>query len=328
MSRDGVTTKPPVAPTATSPSGLGGRTPGGRPGRMGLIRSEILKIRTTNTWWLFLIGIGVAVLGALAVWMLLGHFTIEEAERVAGQPFVPPEGVPDGVLAELEREHERNQDITRTLNQVAAWIYPAGRLFGAMFSMLLGILVVTNEFRHQTATATFLTTPTRGRVVAGKLAATIVGAGFFWLAASVVSLAAGAIFFAIEGYGPQLGEWPVLRAILLNGVAYGLWGVIGVGLGAIMRNQLAAVLVGGLTYLIGGGVVTQLIVPLLLFVVGWEWIVDVMVAWPGVATSIMISPEPILAGAPDWWVGALVLIGYAVLAAVIGSTLIRKRDIS
>jgi hypothetical protein len=57
-------------------------------------------------------------------------------------------------------------------------------------------------------------------------------------------------------------------------------------------------------------------------------VLKAQVAWPGVASQVMISPEPVLPDSPDWWVGALVLAGYGVLFGVIGTLITRKRDIS
>jgi hypothetical protein len=53
---------------------------------------------------------------------------------------------------------------------------------------------------------------------------------------------------------------------------------------------------------------------------------------PGVASMVMVSAEPLQFGpgadGPAWWVGALVLVGYGVLAGFIGTLIMRKRDIS
>lgn len=293
-----------------------------------LVRSELLKIRTTNVWWIFLIGAFAATALALLIWVAVGNSQINDAENAAGQVFEPTD-TDNEAFAEAERQaFELSQDLTRTLHDVTAEIYTSGQFFGLMFAMLLGVLLITNEFHHQTATATFLTTPQRTRVILGKLATAMLGAGFFWLFATVLSVATGAIFLAIKGYGPQLSEWPVLRAILFNGLAYGLWGVLGIGIGVLIRSQIGAVVVGAVVYLIGTVLVDNILIPVLFFVLGWEWVVDVMVVWPGTASQVMISPEPILPGAPAWWVGALTLVGYGVVFAVLGTLLTRRRDIS
>jgi ABC-type transport system involved in multi-copper enzyme maturation permease subunit len=293
-----------------------------------LIHSELLKIRTTNVWWWFLLGAFFATAIALLAWIVSGNIRIDDAEAAGNEAFTPSEGANDA-LAEIERQQfELSQDLTRTLHDVTAEIYTSGQFFGLMFAMLLGTLLITNEYHHQTATTTFLTTPQRTRVILGKLATAMLGAGFFWLFATVLSIAAGAIFLAIKGYGPQLGEWPVLRAILLNGLAYGLWGILGIGLGVLIRSQIGAVVIGTVSYVLGTLLIQNVVLPLLYFLLGWEWVVDAMVLWPGIASQVMISPEQVLPGAPAWWVGALVLIGYGVLLGGIGTLLTRRRDIS
>ncbi len=66
----------------------------------------------------------------------------------------------------------------------------------------------------------------------------------------------------------------------------------------------------------------------LAFFLEWDWLLDASVAWPGIASQIMISPEPVWPDSPAWWVGALVLLGYAAVLGSIGTALTRKRDIS
>jgi ABC-2 type transport system permease protein len=292
-----------------------------------LVKSELLKIRTTNTWWIFLIGVFAATALALTVWITVGNIQINDAEEAAGRTFEPTPGAPDFVL-ELERQQfEISQDIGRMLQAVMAEIYTSGQFFGLMFALLIGALLVTNEYHHQTATATFLATPHRSHVILGKLATAMIGAAFFWAFATVLSVAAGSVFLAIKGYGPQLDQWPVVRAVLLNGLAYGLWGMVGVGLGVLIRSQIAAILIGAIAYVVGGFLI-QNVVFTLAIVLGWEWLLDVAVLWPGIASQIMIAAEPPWPGAPEWWIGGLVLVGYAVVLGGIGMLITRRRDIS
>lgn len=299
-------------------------TGGGLP---SLIRSELLKIRTTNIWWIFLIGVFLATALAATVWIAVGNNQINQAEAAGERTFDPPEGVSQAQIDQMRQQFELSQDITRTLHDATAEIYTSGQFFGLLFALLLGTLLITNEYHHQTATTTFLTTPQRARVVAGKLVTAVLGAGFFWLFATVLSVAAGAVFLMIKGYGPQLGEWPVLRAVLLNGLAYGLWGILGIGVGTLIRSQIGAVLTASLAYVVGSFLIDT-VASVLYFVLDWRWVYDVVVLWPGVASQVMISPEPPLPDSPSWWVGALVLLGYGVLFGLIGTWLTRKRDIS
>lgn len=308
----------PADPAATQPTG---------PEPLRLIRSELLKIRTTNTWWILLIGAFFATGLALATWITVGNLQINDAQD-ASEVFEPSDPGNEPLTQAEAQAFELSQDLTRTLHDASAEIYTSGQFFGVMFAMLLGILLVTNEYYHQTATATFLTTPRRSKVIFGKLATAMLGAGFFWLFALVLSIAAGAVFLAIKGYGSQLGEWPVLRAILLNALAYGLWGILGIGIGVLIRSQIAAVLLGSLAYLVGTVLIQNILIPIFFFGLGWEWVMDVMWLWPGIASQIMVSPEPIFPGAPEWWTGAVALVGYGALFGVVGTLITRRRDIS
>lgn len=318
-----VTTTP--EPPATGQPGPAKPASGVR--ALHLIRSELLKVRTTNTWWIFLIGVFLATALAATVWIAVGNSQINAAVDAQGEEFVPPEGASQAEIDILRQQFELSQDLTRTLHDVSAEIYTSGQFFGLMFALLLGSLLITNEFHHQTATTTFLVTPRRTQVILAKLATAMIGAGFFWTFATALSVAAGAIFLTTKGYGTQLTEWPVLRAILLNALAYGLWGVLGVGLGVLIRNQIGAVLTGALAYVVGTFLIQQIVFALY-FLLEWEWVLDLMVLWPGVASQVMISPEPPYPGSPSWWSGALVLVAYGVGFGVIGTLITRRRDIS
>jgi ABC-2 type transport system permease protein len=186
--------------------------------------------------------------------------------------------------------------------------------------------MVTNEFYHQTATTTFLTTPHRTAVIAGKLiTATMIGFAF-WLVTTVLDLIGGVIFLEAAGYGHQLGEWGVTRAILLNLLAYAIWTIFGVGFGTLITNQLGAVLTAVVLYLVGTQA-AQLIFFLLSNWLDSEALLEWQVVVPSIASQLMITGFD-LPGSPPQWVGAAVLIGYAVVTGTIGIMLTRRRDIS
>jgi len=196
----------------------------GVPG-LRLIRSEVRKIFSTNAWWLFVIAslpiTGIALLANMAQARDQLNFARDTT------PFEAPQGVPPDQLAQIQEEFARQHDLHRVLVESAANIYTSGQFFGLVLVMLLGALVITNEFQYQTATATFLTTPRRSRVVFGKLVAGIGLALMFWVLAQAATLITGLIFFKNMGLDNGLGEWPVQRAIIFNGTAYLLWAVFG-----------------------------------------------------------------------------------------------------
>ena len=123
-----------------------------------------------------------------------------------------------------------------------------------------------------------------------------------------------------------------MRSVLMNLLAYVIWAVLGVGLGALIRSQLGATLTGAAFYLLSYPLAFALFGTIRAYVIQEDWVWNGIVAVPGVASQIMISPEPIQIGfgvdGPAWWVGALVLVAYGVLAGVLGTLIIRKRDIS
>jgi ABC-2 type transport system permease protein len=290
-----------------------------------LLRSELLKIRTTNVWWLFGIGSFVMTALALAVNFLQAHYYLLSFDKyVQSTSGRSPDQLPPDRLAELKAQWAAQHDVIAQ----AANIYTSGQFFGVLFVSLLGILLITNEYYHQTATTTFLTTPHRSRVVAAKLITGMFAAAGFWLFTLVINVIAGTIFLKTQGFGSQLGEWGVTRAILLNLAAYAIWAVFGVGFGALIRSQIGATITATVLYLLGT-TVAQIVFQLIhSFLIKKDWVLTAQVIVPAIASSIMISPVKTFEQSPPQWVGAVVLIGYGVIAGLIGTMILRKRDVS
>ncbi len=157
---------------------------------MNLVRSELLKIRTTNTWWLFGLGALVTLALAFLINTVNAHYSLH-----------PPAGATDGLPPEQAEQVAAASDIVYQ----AANLYTSGQFFGLLFVMLLGIILVTNEFYHQTATTTFLTTPRRSTVILAKLGtATLFGAGL-WLLTTALAIPATMIFLRSEGVAEPPG---------------------------------------------------------------------------------------------------------------------------
>ena len=125
--------------------------------------------------------------------------------------------------------------------------------------------------------------------------------------------------------GSQLGEPAVWRAIGLNLLAFVLWAVLGVGLGVLIRNQLAATLILAILYTVGSVAAGAIFYLLGRFVADFFDKLQVLV--PTSASQLMLSGTE-LPGNPPRWVGAAVLIGYAVVAGIVGTLITKRRDIS
>lgn len=113
--------------------------------------------------------------------------------------------------------------------------------FAAAFAALIGVMAITSEFRHGTIRATFLVTPVRTRVVAAKVIASIVvGIGFGALG-SGLALAAGVALVRARGYDVLIDAGDVRRLLLGTVVMCALWAAAGLGFGALVRNQVFAI---------------------------------------------------------------------------------------
>lgn len=277
---------------------------------MNLVRSELLKIRTTATWWLFGIGALVTLALAFLVNAINANFSMTGGQDLEG---VSP---------------EQAETIRATANEVyqAANLFTSGQYFGLLFVLLLGILVVTNEFYHQTATTTFLTTPRRTMVVGAKLVTAAIFGALLWLITTVLTVPATLIFFGVKGWDPHLGSWDITRALLLNLLAYVLWGILGVGFGVLIRSQIGATITAVVLYLVGT-TAANLVFFLLQQWLKVDWISKLAVIVPSTASQLMISGTE-LPGNPPQWVGAAVLIGYAAVTAAVGTAIMRRRDIA
>jgi ABC-type transport system involved in multi-copper enzyme maturation permease subunit len=228
----------------------------------------------------------------------------------------------------MQQDFVVRHDMHTQLIKAAGSIFTSGQFFGLLLVLLLSALVVTNEFQYQTATATFLTTPRRTRVVIGKLVAGVALGMLFWFVTQAISLVAGTVFFHNIGLTNNLGAWAIQRAILFNALGYLLWAIFGIGLGTLIRNQIGSVVAAMGVYLVGyaGAIVVFQLVRA--YLIHGDWVLTAAVSMPPIASAIMISPEKLYDQSAAWWVGALVVLGWALLAGGIGILLTRRRDIS
>ncbi|MGA3527475.1 ABC transporter permease [Melissospora conviva] len=276
---------------------------------MKLIRAELFKIRTTSTWW-------ILALVTVPLWALTLFFNWLQTETLLDAELV-------GELSAMEGNEALA--VAAQLENVAANLYTNGQFFGLLMVMVLGILVITSEFFHQTVTTTFLTTPHRTAVSLAKLGAAAILGVFFWLATTLLNFAVTLPILSSYGVDSQLDSGAIWQAIALNGLAYLLWAIFGVGIGILVRSQLGATVTAIVVYL--GGYIGAGTAIILLATRYGDWINNLQVLIPPLASQLMVTGTD-LPGNPARWVGAVVLIGYAVVTGAVGTALLRKRDIS
>lgn len=295
----------------TQPSLADGLAPRAHLGR--LLRSEYRKMTSTRTWWLF--GIGLLATTGIALLINLRNAldTINNVGFGASNE--------DGTLATA----------SSALADHAPDVYTSGQYFGGLFVMLLAILMITNEYYHQTATSTFLATPRRTSVVVSKFAMAMVAAASVWVLTTAIDVAFGAAFLGDAAGDTGLGAWSVQRAILINLLMFGLWGVFGVGVGALLRSQIGATVTASLLYTIGvyGAFLVVALIHELVYKSEGAW--KLLVAYPGFAAQIAETPSTTELPSGQhvaWWIGVIVMLVYGLGMATIGTLVLRKRDIA
>jgi ABC-2 type transport system permease protein len=269
---------------------------------MKLIQAELFKVRTTAIWWIM----AIVLVPLYAASLLVNWLSVSATGGSGGD------------------QSAQVQAALKPIN-VATTLYTSGQYFGVLIVLLLSAIVVTSEFFHLTATTTFLVTPRRSAVVLAKFGASIIVALIVWLVTTLLNLLFAPLILSHLNLGAQLGEGAVWRAIGLNALAFVLWAVLGVGAGVLIRSQIAATLILAILYTVGSSAVGLIFYLLSQHVAHFFDKLQVLI--PTTASSLMISGTE-LPGNPPRWVGAVVLIGYAVVTGVIGTLLTQRRDIS
>jgi hypothetical protein len=122
-------------------------------------------------------------------------------------------------------------------------VFQVGTRAGMLFAALAGAIAITAETRYGTIRPTFLVTPRRGPVLAAKLAISGLTGIVFGLLAEGLMAAAATVAFSARGIGNQLSGGDYLQLLVGGAAAAALSAVLGVGVGALVRNQVG-VLVG------------------------------------------------------------------------------------
>jgi ABC-2 type transport system permease protein len=120
--------------------------------------------------------------------------------------------------------------------------------FAQVFALVLGILALTSEFRHGTITPSLLVVPDRVRLTLAKLGASLATGLALGLAATGLTAAIASAILNVRGIDTGLTGSQVTKMVVGGTVAAALYAALGVGVGALVRNQVGAI-VGTLVYL-------------------------------------------------------------------------------
>jgi ABC-2 type transport system permease protein len=114
--------------------------------------------------------------------------------------------------------------------------------FGLILAAVFGAIVASGEFRHKTATDTYLDEPNRLRVLTAKAAAAAAGGLVLGLAGTAVTTGTGLAFATARGDSLALSAATITRFAAGVIVASGLLAAIGAGVGSLIRNQIGAII--------------------------------------------------------------------------------------
>lgn len=166
-----------------------------------VIGAELLKLRTTRTFW---------ALAGSAVGLVLLIVVLSLA---------------------LDDQLNTQQDVSDLLSTAG---------FSGLLTLVLGVVVGAGEYRHGTIASTLLVTPNRLRAVSAQVIACGLGGVAIALAAVAFALVIGLPWLSAKGaQTPPAGDLAgdLIGAIAYAGLAAAL----GAAVGALVRNQVAAV---------------------------------------------------------------------------------------
>jgi ABC-2 type transport system permease protein len=178
-------------------------------------------------------------------------------------------------------------------------------------------MAVAGEYRNRTITDTYLSTPRRGRVVLAKVYAYAVAGAVFGVVNACTALVAVAVWWEAKGVPLRLtadGVWHTIAGCFVWNIAFA---VIGVGIGALVRNLTAAISVALAWIALVEGIVGQLIGDLARWLpfAGGSALADLTVS--GGTVRPLSQPA---AGS--------VLVAYAALFAVVAVSTTVRRDVT
>jgi ABC-2 type transport system permease protein len=191
-------------------------------------------------------------------------------------------------------------------------------LVGLVIVSVLGVLAVTSEYGSGMIRTTLAATPRRSLVLAAKAAVLAAVALVAGEAASFLAYACAAAALPDGVTAPGLNEPGVLRALILTGAGYCLLGLLGVGLGAIVRHTAAAVaiMIAGvflLAQFAGKGTYLGRYAPL-------------RIVQNSLSTSVPLCGPNRCPDVLSPWAGLAVLAFYAAVALIVGGGLLVWRD--
>ena len=251
---------------------------------IGLIRAEYRKLKSTQTWF----------------WLLLACVALT------------------ALLVVVQLATRNDLATNGAVRDVFTSAYTA-----YVPAFVLGILAVTTEFRYQTITLTLLATPSRWRLITAKLITYALVGLVYAMACLVVAVAIAVPWLGSKhDVNASFSHNNIWTALLGIAVIVTMYGLVGLGWGAFVRNQVVAFSVGLIYVLIIEGLL-QLI----------PYVRAVYKFLPGAGAQAIISPHASYGPNQDYqllgaWGGVAVLVVWALGLSVLGAGWTMNKDIT
>ena len=192
----------------------------------------------------------------------------------------------------------------------------SGLLIGQLITVVLGVVAVTGEAGAGQLAATFCAVPRRGLVLAAK--ALVWGLTFLVSGelAVLVAFLAGTALLRPGVPRPSLDDPAVARAVLACGAYLALAGLIGLGVGALVRHGAAAIAVA-----VGG----MYVLPLVIAGAGgrqWGQVMPELIAGNSLAA---VKPVPGFTWSP--WLELAIVAAYPAVLLTAGAWRLSRRDV-
>lgn len=112
--------------------------------------------------------------------------------------------------------------------------------FTGLFIILLGVIGMAGEWRHRTITSTVLAAPDRLRLLTAKMLSYAAAGVLLSLIVTLTIMVVGSVILSARGEQTAPVS-DLLDVLWRNLLVAGLVGALGVGIGAVIRNQIAAI---------------------------------------------------------------------------------------
>lgn len=251
---------------------------------IGLIRAEFRKLFTTQVWfWMLLMCIALTLLGVI------------------------------GQIAGTSSDSELQLHVRDILLSAAA-------AFTYVPLFVLGVLSVTTEYRYQTITPTVLATPSRWALISAKLITYALVGALYAVICLIVELSVALPWLSARHVQVSLSsERGTLLAVF---AVLSLFALVGLGAGALLKNQTVAVPVGVIFIL----VLDRLVV----LIPGVKYVYPYLLSG-AVDAIITAPPNPrVINGVTLFSAegGVLTLVVWGLGMALVGAGLTMNRDIT